>query len=98
LRLEQAKIYVLIWKLGGYEEDDHPDVVYRDNALNICESQELADMKEAKALKLEIYSRILDRWHWIEGQQIIQNQKRKRKDLRQNIENLIRELEKAGQP
>ena len=98
LRLEQAKIYVLIWKLGGYKEDDHPDVVYRDNALNICESEELADMKEAKALKIDIYSQILDRWHWFEGQQIIQNHKRKRKDLRQKLENLIRELEKASRP
>jgi hypothetical protein len=98
LRLEQAKIYVLIWKLGGYKEDNHPDVVYRDNALNICDSEALADMKEAKALKIDIYSQILDRWHWIEGQQIIQNHKHKRKDLRQQLENLIRELEKAGRP
>ena len=95
LRLEQAKLYVLIWKLGGYEEDEHPDVVYRDKALNICESEELVDMKEAKALRTVIYTKILDRWHWIEGRQVIQNQERKRKDLREKLETLIRELEQS---
>ena len=94
LRLEQAKLYVLIWKLGGYEEDEHPDVVYRDNALNICESEELVDMKESKALRTVIYTQILDRWHWIEGRQIVQNHERKRKDLQEKLEALIRELEK----
>ncbi len=95
LRLEQAKLYVLIWKLGGYEEDEHPDVVYRDKALDICESAELVDMKESKALKAVIYSHILDRWHWIEGRQIVQNHKQKRKDLQKKLEALIQELEKT---
>jgi len=97
LRLEQAKLFVLIWRLGGYEEDDHPDVVYRDKALDICESQELADMQEAKALKSVIYTHILDRWNWFEGQQIIQNQLQKRKDLQKRLEALndeLRETEK----
>ena len=95
LRLEQAKLYVLIWKLGGYEEDEHPDVVYRDQALDICENEELVDMKEAKALRATIYKHILDRWHWIEGRQIVQNHKQKRKDLQKKLESLIRELEKT---
>jgi hypothetical protein len=95
LRLEQAKLYVLIWKLGGYEEDEHPDVVYRDKALDICESAELVDMKESKALKAVIYTHILDRWHWIEGRQIVQNHKQKRKNLQKKLEALIRELEKT---
>ena len=94
LRLEQARMYVLIWKLGGYEEDEHPDVVYRDKALDICESEELVDMKEAKALRAAIYTHILDRWHWIEGRQIVQNHKHKRKDLQKKLESLIEELEK----
>jgi tetratricopeptide (TPR) repeat protein len=94
LRLEQAKLYVLIWKLGGYEEDQHPDVVYRDRALDICESQDLVDMKEAKALRVAIYTDILDRWHWIEGRQIVQNHKHKRKDLQKKLESLTQELEK----
>jgi hypothetical protein len=95
LRLEQAKLYVLIWKLGGYEEDEHPDVVYRDRALDICESEELVDMKEAKALRATIYKHILDRWHWIEGRQIVQNHKLKRKDMQKKLESLIQELEKT---
>jgi hypothetical protein len=95
LRLEQAKLYVLIWKLGGYEEDKHPDIVYRDKALGICESEELVDMKESKALRAVIYTHILDRWHWIEGRQIVQNHKRKRKDLQKKLESLIQELEKT---
>ena len=95
LRLEQAKLYVLIWKLGGYEEDEHPDVVYRDKALDICDSQALADKKEAKALKAVIYTHILDRWHWIEGRQIVQNHEQKRKDLRKKLESLIQDLEKT---
>jgi hypothetical protein len=95
LRLELAKLYVLIWKLGGYEEDDHPDVVYRDNALDICENEELADMQEAKALKAEIYTHILDRWNWFEGRQIIQNQLQKRKDFQKQLEALNTELREA---
>ena len=95
LRLEQAKIYVLIWKLGGYEEDDHPDVVYRDKALDICDSEELADMKEAKALKSMVYTHIIDRWNWFEGQQIIQNQFQKRKDFQKQLDTLNSELREA---
>ncbi len=95
LRLEQAKLYVLIWKLGGYQEDEHPDVVYRDNALDICKSEELSEMKEAKALNATIYTYILDRWHWFEGRQIIQNRKQKRKDLQKELETLNRELKES---
>ncbi len=95
LRLEQAKSFVLIWKLGGYEEDDHPDVVYRDKALDICESEELADMQEAQALMSVIYTHILDRWNWFEGRQIIQNQLRKRKDLQKKLTALNAALRKA---
>jgi hypothetical protein len=95
LRLEQAKLFVLIWKLGGYEEDDHPDVVFRDQALAICESEELADMQEAKALMSVIYTHILDRWNWFEGQQIIQNQLRKRKEFQKQLDALNTELKEA---
>ena len=95
LRLEQAKLYVLIWKLGGYEEDEHPDVVYRDKALDICESQELVDKKEAIALRAMIYTHILDRWYWFEGRQIVQNHEQKRKDLQKKLESLIQDLEKT---
>jgi hypothetical protein len=93
LRLEQAKLYVLIWKIGGYQEDEHPDVAYRDKALNITESEALFDMKEAKALRAVIYTDILDRWHWIEGRQIVQNHKQKKKDLQKKRDAIIRELE-----
>ena len=95
LRLEQAKTYVLIWRLGGYEEDEHPDIIYRDKALNICESQELADMKEARMLKAVIYSHILDHWNWFEGRQIIQNKLHKRKALQQQLDELKALLEDA---
>ena len=90
--MEQAKLYVLIWKLGGYEEDEHPDVVYRDKALDIVESQELNLMKEAKALKAIVYTHILDRWYWFEGQQIIQNRKQKRKDVQKRLDTLNQEI------
>ena len=95
LRLEQSKLYVLIWKLGGYEEDEHPDVVYRDKALDICESEELTDMREAKALRATIYTHILDRWYWFEGRQIIQSHQKKRRDLQNQLETLVRELKDA---
>jgi len=95
LRLEQAKLFVLIWKLGGYEEDDHPDVVYRDNALDICQSEALADMQEAQALMSVIYTHILDRWNWFEGQQIIQNQLRKRKDFQKKLDALDTEVKES---
>ncbi|MEJ2166827.1 MAG: hypothetical protein P8X90_14960 [Desulfobacterales bacterium] len=95
LRLEQAKLYVFIWRLGGYEEDDHPDVFYRDRALSISESEELADMTEAKALEAVIYTHVLDRWYWFEGQQIIQNRRWKRKDVQKKLDDLIRELKKV---
>ena len=92
LRLEQAKLYVLIWKLGDYEEDSHPDVVYRDKALEITESKVLYNVKEAKKIKADIYTHILDRWYWYEGQQIIQSRKQKRKDLKESLETLNREI------
>jgi hypothetical protein len=95
LRLEQADLYVLIWKLGGYEEDEHPDVIYRDKALDITESEELSTRREAKALKAIIYTHILDRWHWYEGQQIIQRRKQKRKDLQKQLDKLNRELKET---
>jgi hypothetical protein len=95
LRLEQAKLYVFMWKLGGYQEDEHPDVVYRDKALNICDSTELSDMKAAKQLKAGIYTQILDRWHWFEGQQIIQGSRRQRQNFQRQFETLQKELEDA---
>jgi hypothetical protein len=88
LRLEQAKTYVLIWRLGGYEEDEHPDIIYRDKALNICQSEELADMKEARMLKAVIYTHILDHWNWFEGRQMIQNKLHKRKDIQIQLDKL----------
>ena len=72
-----------------------PDVVYRDKALDFSESEELADMKEAKALMAIIYTNILDRWNWFEGQQIIQNQLHKRKDLQKQLDALNAELKEA---
>ena len=98
LRLEQANVYVLIWKLGGYREDEHPDVIYRDKALEIIEGEELSDMKEAKAIKAIIYTHILDRWYWFEGRQIIQNRKQRRKDLQKQLDALNRELRAAKNP
>jgi len=95
LRLEQAKLYVFIWQLGGYEEDEHPDVLYRDRALDICESQELADMREAKVLEAVIYTHVLDRWYWFEGQQVIQNRRWKRKDFQKKLDELTRELKET---
>jgi hypothetical protein len=98
LRLEQARMYVLIWKLGGYEEDDHPDVIYRDRALDICDSGELTDMKEARELKATIYTHILDRWYWFEGRQIIQDQQKRRRELQNQLETLVQELEDVEKP
>jgi len=92
LRLQQAKLFVLIWRLGGYKEDRHPDVVYRDKALDICNSDELAHLKEAKALKITIYNDILDRWHWFEGQQIIQGIRQKRRSIAEELRALQKEL------
>jgi hypothetical protein len=95
LRLQQAKLYVLIWRLGGYREDSHADVVYRDKALNIINAKELVNLKEAKALKISIYHHILDRWHWFEGQQIIQSKKQKRRALAEELRALQKELKDA---
>ena len=92
LRLKQAKLYVFMWKLGGYKEDDHADVIFRDNALNICDNDELSDMKEVKALKASIYTHILDRWHWFEGPQLIQGSKYRRKYIQQQLDELEKEL------
>ena len=95
LRLQQARLFVLIWRLGGYKEDRHPDVVYRDKALDICNSGELAHLKEAKALKINIYTHILDRWHWFEGQQVIQGTRQKRRSIAEELRALKKELEAA---
>jgi hypothetical protein len=95
LRLQQAKLYVLIWRLGGYKEDNHPDVVYRDKALDITKRKALVNLKEAKALKITIYNHILDRWHWFEGQQIIQGKKHKRRALAEELRALQKELKDA---
>jgi len=95
LRLQQAKLFVLIWRLGGYKEDRHPDVVYRDKALDICNSEELAHLKEAKALKINIYNQILDRWYWFEGQQVIQGTRQKRRAIVEKLRALQKELKAA---
>ncbi|MEJ2726907.1 MAG: hypothetical protein P8185_00110 [Deltaproteobacteria bacterium] len=92
LRLQQAKLFVLIWRLGGYKEDNHPDVVYRDTALDIVDRKDLANLKEAIALKITIYNHILDRWHWFEGRQVIQGKKQKRKALVEKLKALQKEL------
>jgi hypothetical protein len=95
LRLQQAKLFVLIWRLGGYKEDRHPDVVYRDKALDILDRDKLADLKEAKALKISIYNDILDRWHWFEGQQVIQGSRQNRRSMAKKLKVLQKELKDA---
>jgi hypothetical protein len=95
LRLQQAKLFVLIWRLGGYKEDRHPDVAYRDKALDILNRDELTDLKEAKALKISIYNHILDRWHWLEGQQVIQGIKQNRRSMAKELKALQKELKEA---
>ena len=95
LRLQQAKLFVLIWRLGGYKEDRHPDVVYRDKALDILNRDELASLKEAKVLKISIYNHILDRWHWFEGQQIIKGIKQNRRSMAKELKMLQKELKDA---
>ena len=95
LRLQQAKLFVLIWRLGGYKEDRHPDVAYRDKALDILNRNELADLKEAKTLKVSIYNHILDRWHWFEGQQVIQGIKQNRRSMAKELKMLQKELKDA---
>ena len=86
---------MLIWRLGGYKEDNHPDVVYRDKALNIINRDELANLKEAKALKISIYNHILDRWHWFEGKQVIQGIKQNRRSMVKELKVLQKELKDA---
>jgi hypothetical protein len=95
LRLQQAKLLVLIWRIGGYKEDNHPDVVFRDKALDICNRKELSDLKEAKELKITIYNHILDRWYWFEGQQVIQGTRQKRRALVEELRRLQKELKDA---
>jgi len=95
LRLEQAKLLVFIWKLGGYQEDQHPDTAYRDQALGICDSADLSDMQAAKELKINIYTHILDRWYWFEGQQVIEGKKLRRKALEQEIASLRKALRRV---
>ncbi len=92
LRLQQAKLFGLIWRLGGYKEDRHPDVVYRDRALDILDHNDLADLKEAKALKISIYNQILDRWHWFEGRQVIQGSRQNRRSMAKALKVLQKEL------
>ena len=96
LRLQQAKLLVLIWRLGGYKEDRHPDVAYRDRAIDILDHDELANLREAKALKISIYNQILDRWHWFEGQQVIQGIKQNRRSIAKELKVLQKELKDAG--
>jgi hypothetical protein len=95
MRLQQAKLFILIWRLGGYKEDNHPDVVFRDKALAICDSNELSNLKEAKELKVNVYTHILDRWYWFEGQQVIQGIKQKRRKLVEALKTLRAELKDA---
>ena len=95
LRLQQAKLFVLIWRLGGYKEDNHPDVAYRDKALDILYRDELVNLKEAKALKITIYNHILDRWHWFEGKQVIQGIKQNRRSMVEELRVLQKELKDA---
>jgi len=98
LRLEQARLFVLIWKLGGYQEDDHPDVKYRDQALDICDSSQLSDSKEAQRLKLTIYTHIVDRWYWFEGPQVIQGVRQRRHTLEEELQTLRKALKEARAP
>jgi tetratricopeptide (TPR) repeat protein len=95
LRLQQARLFVLIWRLGGYREDKHPDVVYRDKALDILDRDALVNLKEAKMLKISVYNHILDRWHWFEGRQVIQGLKQKRKAMVAELQKLQNELKDA---
>ena len=95
LRLQQAKLLVLTWRLGGYQEDSHPDVAYRDRAMDILDHDELANLTEAKALKISIYNQILDRWHWFEGQQVIQGIKKNRRSVAKELKLLQKELKDA---
>ena len=95
LRLQQARLFVLIWRLGGYREDKHPDVVYRDKALDILDRDALVNLKEAKMLKISVYNHILDRWHWFEGRQAIQGIKQKRKAMVAELQKLQKELKDA---
>ncbi|UCF92858.1 MAG: hypothetical protein JSW39_01490 [Desulfobacterales bacterium] len=92
LKLEQAKTFVFIWRSGGYKEDRHPDVVFRDKALDICESDEIAGRQEAQKLKAAIYTRILERWYWFEGPQEIQGTQHRRKDIAHTLELLKSQL------
>jgi hypothetical protein len=95
LRLQQAQLFVMLWRLGGYKENRHPDAVYRDKALDICDSNALAGLKEALALKIDIYNHILDRWYWFEGQQVIQGTRQKRRAIADELKALQKELKAA---
>jgi hypothetical protein len=63
--------------------------------LDITKRKALVNLKEAKALKITIYNHILDRWHWFEGQQIIQGKKHKRRALAEELRALQKELKDA---
>jgi len=95
LRLQQSKLLVLIWRLGGYQEDRHPDVAYRDRALDILDQDGLAHLREATALKISIYTQILNRWYWFEGKQVIQGIKQNRRSIAKELQGLQKELKDA---
>ena len=67
-----------------------------DQALDIIDDEELSGVIEAKALKAIIFTRVLDRWYWFEGRQIIQSRKKKRSELQKQLDTLNLELEAAG--
>ena len=95
LQLQRARLFALIWRLGGYREDRHPDVVFRDKALDILDQDDLINLKEGKMLKSSIYNHILDRWYWFEGQQVIQGNRQNRRAMVEALKRLQKELKTA---
>jgi len=63
--------------------------------MDILDHDELANLTEAKALKISIYNQILDRWHWFEGQQVIQGIKKNRRSVAKELKLLQKELKDA---
>ena len=96
LQLERARLLTLMWEIGGFEEDDHPDVRLRDEALEILDSPALSGMKEALALKYDIYYDILLRWHWFEGLEPIRKRMVPRSSVEAELQKLDRLLGKAA--
>ena len=92
LELERARLLYLMWKIGGFEEDDHPDVRLRDEALGILDSPALSGKKEALALKYDIYYDILLRWHWFEGSEPIRRKMVPRAGVEAELQELNRLL------